>query len=271
MRSWGVLVVSVTAVLLLLACGLSSGDAAAHRSSTDTVFAEDFEGGDFAAWQDGVDPARHRIVLDSNGSQSGSHYLEVTYPSSGDGGWLTHFLPAGYDSLYVSVWVRFPEEWQGDTKLLALYGSRTDNAWSAFGQAGKCPAGTDFFAAMLVLNQSIRFYTYYPSMAREPDGVTCWGRFGDGSEHFEPASLSNATWHHIEFAVKLNTPGQSDATQTYWVDGARRGEWSGFAFRVSEILRLNAVQLTFSRTNTPGRATQHLDVDHVVVRTGKSP
>jgi len=257
---------SVTAVL---ACGLSGREtASARESSADTVFAEDFEHG-LAAWQDGVDPARHRVVLDPNGSHAGQHYLEVTYPSGGEGGWLTHFLPlkSGYDSLYVSFWVRFPENWQGDTKLLALYGSRTDNAWSAFGQAGKCPTGTDFFAAMLVYNQMIRFYSYYPDMAREPDGVTCWGRFGDGTEHVAPVTLAPATWHHIEFAVRLNTPGQTDASQVFSVDGVRRGMWSGFRFRASEVLRLNAVQLTFSRTIHQGQSTQHLDVDDIVVRS----
>ena len=261
MVSW-----SVVAAVFVVGCA-SDG---AGEGEGDTVFAEDFEAGDLAAWADGVDPARHRIVLDSNGSQSGHHYLEITYPSGGDGGWLTHFLPSSYDSLYVSLWVRFPHGWQGDTKLLALYGSRTDNAWSAFGQAGKCPSGTDFFAAMLVLNQSVRFYTYYPAMAREPDHVTCWGRFGDGSELSETAPLMDDRWHHIEFAVKLNSPGQADASQTFWVDGTRRGAWSGLAFRASEILRLNAVQLTFSRTITPGQARQHLDVDHVVVRSAKN-
>jgi hypothetical protein len=263
---------SVVATGIVVGCGSNGGGAAPARgSATDTVLAEDFEGGNLAAWQDGVDPARHRIVLDSSGSQSRDHYLEITYPSGGDGGWLTHFLPAGHDSLYVSLWVRVPQGWQGDTKLLALYGSRTDNAWSAFGQAGKCPSGTDFFAAMLVLNQTIRFYTYYPGMPLEPDGVTCWGRFGDGREMSEPAPLTADVWHHIEFAVKLNTPGQTDASQTFWVDGVRRGSWSGFAFRLSEILRLNAVQLTFSRTITQGQVTQHLDVDDLVVTSGKSP
>jgi hypothetical protein len=266
------------AALMLLGCG--SGSRGADRAPgpgretlADTVFVEDFEAGTLAAWQDGVDPARHRIVRDPKGSQSGEHYLEVTYPAGRDGGWLTHMLPSGYDSVYVSLWVRIPQSWQGDTKLIALYGSRTDNTWSAFGQAGKCPTGTDFFAAMLVLpqSQSIRFYTYYPGMPPEPDGVTCWGRFGDGSETYENAPLTAAVWHQIEFAVKLNTPGRADASQTFWVDGVRRGTWSGFGFRVDEILRLNAVQLTFSRTLTQQPTSQHVDVDHIVVKLGKGP
>jgi hypothetical protein len=238
----------------------------------DTVFVEDFESGNLAAWQDGVDPSRHRVLRDPKAAQSGSHYLDVTYPAAGDGGWLTRFLPPGYDSLYVSMWVRFPPTWKGDTKLLALYGSRTDNQWSAFGQAGKCPTGTDFFAAMLVADQTgnpgpTRFYTYYPAMASEPDGVTCWGRFGDGTETYAPLAMETGTWHHLEFWVKLNTAGQANASQTFWLDAVQRGRWSGLSFRSSAILRLNAVQLTFSRGASAAPATQNLHVDHLVVTT----
>jgi hypothetical protein len=261
---------SVLATVLLPGCGVSGS--APTRMAADTVFADDFEAGNLAAWHDGVDPTRHRIVLDQNGAQSGNHYLEVTYPAGADGGWLTRFLPRGYDSLYVSLWVRLPQSWKGDTKLVALYGSRTDNQWSAFGQAGKCPTGTDFFAAMLVFNQTVRFYTYYPAMAREPDGVTCWGRFGDGSETYTSAPMSTGVWHQVEFWVRLNTPGRADASQAFWLDGVGGGRWSGFSLRSAEILRLNAVQLTFSRGLSNGPTNEHIDVDHLVVLTSrKSP
>src|SRR3989441_11469499 len=120
------------------------------RLHVDTVFAEDFESGTLAAWPDGVDPTRQRVVTNPSFAQSGSHYLAVTYPAGRDGGWLTRFFMPGYDSLYVSYYVRFPANWQGGTKLIALYGSRTDNQWSALGKAGMCPNGRDFFTAMLV-------------------------------------------------------------------------------------------------------------------------
>ena len=240
--------------------------------SVDTVFAEDFESGNLSAWQDGVDPTRHRVVTDQSFAQSGSHYLDVTYPAGADGGWLTRFFMPGYDSLYVSYYVRFPTTWQGSTKLIAFYGSRTDNQWSAFGQAGKCPTGTDFFAAMVVTDPvgpiGTRFYSYYPTMAREPDGVTCWGRYGDGTESYvPPLGLSLGGWHHVEYWVQLNTPGQANARQTFWIDGVQRGAWSGFSFRSSSILMLNSVQLTFSSGGAP--LTEHLYVDHLVVTTGR--
>ena len=231
--------------------------------ATKSIFSDDFESGTLAAWQDGMDPARQRIVTDPKQAQSG---------------WLTHFLMPGGDSLYVSYYVRFPENWQGPTKLVALYGSRTDDQWSAFGKSGECPNGTDFFSAMLITEPGgnpgpTRFYSYYPGMAREPDGVTCWGRYGDGrntdiaAARYAPSiTLSRGSWHHIEFWVQLNTPGRADGNQTFWVDGEQWGSWPGIAFRNSAILRLNAVQLTFS-LGTGVAQTQEMYVDNLSVRT----
>ena len=268
---WSLLVAASLGVVLSMGQG-KSGTATVTVTAVvkvDTVFAEDFESGTLTAWQDGVDPTRHQVVTDRSGAQSGSHYLAVTYPAGTDGGWLTRWFMPGYDSLYASFYVRYPPTWLGGTKLLAFYGSRTDDQWSAFGKAGICPTGTDFFAAMVVTEATgnpgpTRFYTYYPAMAREPDGVTCWGRFGDGTEtYMPPLAMGAGVWHHVEFWVKLNTPGLADASQTFWIDGVQRGQWGGFSFRTSTILRLNAVQLTFSNGAAP--QTQQLYIDHLVV------
>jgi len=263
-------------LLLIGALGCGSGNPATARSGTgDTVFTDDFESGSLSAWQDGVDAARHHVVTDPSRAQSGDRYLQVTYDAGGDGGWLTHFFMPGYDSLYVSYYVRFPDDWRGGTKLLALYGSRTDDQWSAFGKAGICPTGDDFFATMLIAEVGgdpgpTRFYSYYPAMAREPDGTTCWGRYGDGAETYvEPLTLSRGTWHHVEFWVTLNAPGQKNATQNFWLDGELHGSWSGIGFRSTPRLKLNAVQLTFNRGVDGGPTAQTLDVDHLVVATAR--
>jgi hypothetical protein len=263
----------------LVACGQSSNGLTGPDQLTGVVFRDDFESGTLTAWQDGVDPSRHRIVSDATQAQSGSRYLAVTYPAGRDGGWLTRFLMPDGDSLYVSYYVRFPENWQGQTKLLALSGSRTDDRWSAFGKAGICPSGTDYFSAVLVTEPGgnpgpVRFYTYYPGMVREPDGVTCWGRYGDGSgsehrvqsaDYASSLTMSRGVWHRIEFWVQLNTPGRADGRQGFWVDGEAKGSWSGLTFRDSEILRLNAVQLSFSASGGVPQ-TQELYVDNLVVR-----
>ena len=276
---------AITAVMLASLPLLSLNQSCHTRDSVsgslqvDTVFAEDFESGTLAAWSDGADPSRQRVVTNPSFAQSGSHYLEVTYPAGGDGGWLTRFFMPGFDSLYVSYYIRFPPppNWQGGTKLLALYGARVDDQWSAAGKAGICPNGTDFFIAMIVTEQkgdpgAARFYTYYPSMAREGDGATCWGRYGDGTETYvPPLTLSPDAWHRVEFWVKLNDPGLSNASQRFWIDGVQRGTWSGFSFRRSAVLRLNSVQLSFNRGISGGPTTQTLWVDHLVVATGRQP
>jgi len=265
--------VTVTA-FLLAGLAQSCGSAAAHQGP---LFADDFESGTLAAWPDGADPSRQRVVTGPEFAQSGSHYLEVTYPAGGDGGWLTHFLMPGYDSLYVSYYVRFPPDWRGGTKLIGLYGARTDNQWSAAGKAGLCPQGTDFFIAMVVTEPTgnpgpTRFYTYYPGMPKERDGVTCWGRYGDGLEKYvPPLELSPGVWHHLEFMVNLNAPGEWNGSQWLWIDGVLRGAWSGMRFRTSPVLRLNAVQLTFNRGIAGGPTLQKLWVDNLVVATARPP
>lgn len=262
----------------LLACGGAangpSGPSALPRlSGGETLFAEDFESGTLDAWQDGVNPSRQRVVSGPD-AQSGNRYLSVTYPAGGDGGWMTRFFMPGFQSLYVSMYVRFPGSWSGGTKLIGMYGSRTDNQWSAFGKAGLCPNGTDFFDTMLVADVAgdpgpLRFYTYYPEMAREPGGEVCFGRFGDKpgqASYGSTPPLSPDVWHRLEFYVELNTPGNSDGQQVFWVDGAQGAVWPKLRLRASDILRLNAVQLSFSAT---APRPQELFVDSIEIRTAR--
>lgn len=266
---------SVLALCLLAGAGCGSRGATPPAQRGGVIFADDFESGRLAAWQDGVDTTRQHIVTDSGGAQSGRRYLAVTYVAGGDGGWLTRFFMPGYDSLYVSYYVRFPAGWQGGTKLIALYGSRTDDQWSALGKAGTCPNGTDFFATMLITEAGgnpgpTRFYTYFPAMAREADGVTCWGRYGDGTETYTPPlTLTTGAWHHVELWVRLNTPDQDNAAERFWIDGVERGRWAGFRLRTGAVLRLNAVQLTFNRGIGGGPVAEEMDVDDVQVMTAR--
>lgn len=242
-------------------------------SAIDTIFHDGFESGSLAEWDDGVDPDRHQIVSDPSFADDGSRYLEITYPPGETGGWLTRFFMPGYDSIYVSYSVRFSSGWEGNTKMLALYGSRTDDRWSAMGQAGNCPDGDDFFASMLVTEDGstgdpgpVRFYTYYPDMAREPDGSTCWGQYGDGTEsYYSPTRIEPDTWHRVEFWVRLNEIGSSDAAQRFWLDGQLRGEWEGFVLRTSDVLRLNSVQIT---ANGQAPERRYMYLDDLLVATG---
>ena len=104
-----------------------------------------------------------------------------------------------------------------------------------------------------------RFYTYYPGMAREPDGVTCWGRYGNGAgseqgvqsaDYASSLTMSRGVWHHIEFWVEINTPGRADGRQGFWIDGKPKGSWSGLAFRDSEI-QFDSAQLANRFSSIP--------------------
>jgi hypothetical protein len=233
----------------------------------DTVFAEGFESGSLAMWQDRGLPANQQVVTDGSQAHSGSRFLEITFPNGTDGGWLTRFFMPGYDSLYVRMWVRFDSNWQG-AKLFSLRGSRTDDQWSGFGNAGTCPSGSDFFSSNLTNGPAdgTLFYVYYLGMAREPDGVTCWGRnTSPSTTYYPPTTLSLGQWHQVELWIRLNTPGQIDAMQRFWLDGTLRGAWGALSFRDSSILALNSFQINASTSGAT--QTQHLDVDDILILT----
>ena len=260
--------------LLLLGCSADSATAAPGdttrveepQASTqvDTVFYDGFESGSLSLWQDGVDPAKHRVITDAALAASGQRTLRVTVPPGGDGGWLTRFFMPGYDSLFVRLRVRFDPAWTGGIKLLSLRGSRTDNQWSGFGNAGRCPNGTDFFSGNLTLSADrapgpLLFYAYYPGMPSS--GGSCWGDEGRTATYPSPnMAFSKGTWHTVEYWIKLNTPGQANSVQRLWLDGQLWGEWSGIPFRTSSILMLNSVQLNLGATTTTGGSLYFDDI-----------
>ncbi|HEX5385715.1 MAG TPA: hypothetical protein VFW66_03325 [Gemmatimonadales bacterium] len=247
----------------------------------DTIFRDDFESNTLASWDDGKDSPLHEVLADAALAHGGSHVLRMTYPAGETGGWLTRWFMPGYDSLYVRYYVRFESNWTGGTKLLRVRGSRIDDRWSAFGTAGLCPDGYQWFSTGVIAWPAkgdpgpLQLYSYYPAMAREDDGKTCWGRFGTGeATYYPPLTASRGTWHKLEYWVKLNAPDASDGAQRFWLDGVLRGEWSGIAFRKTTDLRLNSIMIDGSLTGVgapPEPVTRHLYVDDIFVATAKPP
>ena len=247
----------------------ASGTVTATAVTIDTVWAEGFESGSFAPWGDRGEPQNHAIITDAARAQSGSRFLEITYPANADGGWLTRFFMPGYDTIYVSYWMKLEPGWVGGSKMILLWGSRTDNQWSAAGTSGVCPNGTDFFKLVVTIDSAappgpVAFYTSWPAMPRESDGVTCFGRNSStGTTYTQPRSISVGTWHHVEFVAALNTPGQSNFVQKFWIDGTLRGEWTGLSVRTSTILRLNA--FTLSNSSAGVSALRRQLVDNILI------
>src|SRR5882762_6467912 len=261
-----------------VASGTTSGSPP-PAAGVETVFQEDFESGSLAVWDDRYQPANHTVITNAAGAYAGTRYLQITYPQGSDGGALSKFFLPGYSKLYVRYYVRIPANFQGGTKLLLLRGSRIVNVWSSFGVAGRCPSGSDFFLTNVVTRAQstlpLRFYSYYIGMAREADGVTCWGRYGDAVDPPTPAAsyvlpldVSRDVWHQVEFEVQLNDPALANGEQRVWLDGVLRGVWTGLRFRSTTDLRLNVLTLEASMSETPAAPqSQALFVDNILVTT----
>jgi hypothetical protein len=241
----------------------------------DTVMKEDFEASSTVnnlVWTDRGFAARQTIDSSTGAARTGQKALRIEYPQGSDGGWLTHTFPPGWDTIYVSYWVKLQSGWLGGTKLISFYGGLTTNPLSAAGKASQCPDGTQWFVATTIAEQfqgpsgptgPTRFYTYYPDMQPDASGA-CYGSPGPPGTYVQPTVLSAGAWHLIEFEVILNTPGQLNASQQLWVDDVLVGSWSGFRFRETTDLRLNAVTISASLSGGAAQ-TQYMWVDDLVV------
>jgi hypothetical protein len=261
--------------------GVSGSAAVTIASSTpttrvDTIFAENWESGSKAAWTDENSGSLHTILTDASAAHSGSRVLRVTFPAGTEPGYLQHWFMPGYDSVFVRFWFKLDPSWVGNTKLLDLAGNRIDDQWSAAGEGGRCPTGTDFFSTWLVMPTSnsndvpslLRMYTYYPGMPKQPDGVTCWGSYGltDGATYATPPALTRGVWHKAELWVKLNAIGQANGAEKYWLDGQLVGNWPNMVLRKTTDLRLNRVMLGFSHAGAgPASVPRTLYIDDLVI------
>ncbi len=241
-------------------------------ASGDTIFYDGFESGNLNAWQDGYNPSVHQVLTNASLAVSGSRLLEMTIPAGSQGNYLARFFMPGYDSIHVRMYLRYAPNWTGNTYLALVRGSRADNQWSSFGAGGQCPNGTEWFATNVTTAGTgspgtTTFYTYWFGMPKEPDNVTCWGRYGNGNEvYYNQPSMSRDQWHRVEFWVKLNTPGQLNSVQKIWVDGQLRGEWAGINFRTTTNLKLNSLTISAYADGVTGAARQ-LYYDEILITT----
>jgi hypothetical protein len=246
----------------------------------DTIFAENWESGSKGAWTDENSPSYHTIVTDASLAHSGSRVLKVSFPAGVEPGYMQHWFMPGYDSVYVRFWFKLDAGWVGNTKLLDLAGNRIDDKRSAAGEGGRCPNGTDFFSTWLVMPTSstnevpslLRLYTYYPGMPKQSDGVTCWGSYGlsDGATYSTPPALTRGVWHKAELWVKLNTIGQQNGAERYWLDGQLVATWPNMVLRNTTDLRLNRVMLGFSHAGAgPASVARTMYIDDLVILTAR--
>ncbi len=223
-------------------------------SHADVIFQDGFEKGELKDhWGDARfdDTTRLRLTTDAANVHSGKRSVEMTAKvGKGAGGHMVRWFLPGYDQVYVRWYVKFAEDFdQGNLMhLCALAGNRTDNKWSAAGQAGKKPTGTDFFVSNLEPWRAygkypppgaMNFYTYYPDMKPDKTGPYWGNQFMPE----KPFVMPRGKWVCLEMMIKVNAPGKSDGEQAFWVDGVKQGEWKGIRWRETTDLRLNSFSL----------------------------
>lgn len=211
------------------------------------VFADGFESGKLDAWGDN----RGTIEVTTQDPYEGKRCVKfIGEQGQGEGAHIVKWFMPGYDEIAVKWAVKFADDFdQGvHMHLCAVGGNRTDNKYSSMGQAGKKPTGTDFFVTNLEpwsdwgrnpKPGQLMFYSYWPDMKKSPDGMY----WGNNLLSNPPIMVPRGKWVVMSLWIKLNTPGQKNGEQAFWMDGKLGGHWKDMQFRTTEILRLNSLSL----------------------------
>jgi hypothetical protein len=215
----------------------------------EVVFADDFESGNLDRWDDdSVMDDPQRLRLSEEAAYRGRYGVEITaLPGSGAGAKLNKWFYPGYDQVHVRWYCRFAEDFdQGNHMHFShLLANRADNRYSAFGQAGKKPAGDDFFTTGLEpwrdwgqhsAPGEMMLYTYHMDMPIDAKMGQYWGEMMRSETPFVP---ERGRWYCMEMMLKANTPGEADGAQAFWVDGVLLGRFEGIRWRDTLALKIN--------------------------------
>jgi hypothetical protein len=234
------------------------------------ILQDDFERGTLDRWEQVPNTGRYGVSMDRRRVKSGTHSLQVRYTTTNSYGVLTHWFMPGFEELYVKFSVMFEDGFVNPgMHFFVLAGNRTDNRSSATARAGVKPNGRDFFYAGLDPEYDPRdptlrpfhFYTYWPDMSCCSDMSCCYGnRFYQTSPK---RPLIGGDWHEVVVHIKLNTPGESDGSQTLWIDGEKKIDVQNLRWRTTMDLRLN--QIRFDNWMAAGPKTESIWVDDVTV------
>jgi hypothetical protein len=240
-------------------------------AQSEQVFADGFESGKLDAWGDN----RGTIEFTAQDPYEGKTCVKFTGEvGQGEGAHIVKWFMPGYDEIAIKWAVKFADDFdQGNhMHLCAVGGNRTDNKWSSMGKAGKQPNGKDFFVTNLEPWSDwgrnpkpgrLMFYSYWPDMKKSPDGMY----WGNNLPSDPPIMVPRGKWVVMSLWIKLNTPGQNDGEQAFWMDGRLGGHWKGMRFRDSHDLKLNSFSLDLYIHDS--KKVNRVWFDEVIVSTKK--
>ncbi len=255
------------------------------------IFCHDFEApdsDDFGRYWDDIYGAGNRMFLRSENPRgiAGGHSLRLQIAND-DEEPLAQGVTAGpkkflgrevdWEVIYYRRYMRFGADFhQGNFMhlggLSATHPSRYP--WGCMGGAGRRPRGDQCFSSNLEPWSDYGrhpwpgawgFYSYYYRMYMDcghPGPDDC---YGDMFAPARPDLISRGEWHDFEMSIDPGTPGLADGSQTFWIDGRKVYTASGIPWRTAADLRVNQAGLYLYIHHNPGRTTNTLDVDNVVL------
>jgi uncharacterized protein YjdB len=243
----------------------SAGSGPQPGPTATIVFQDGFESGDLSSWTQSPNTGRYSVTTNAARVQSGTRSLQTLYSPTNTYGAITRWFMPGYDEIYVKFYVMFEEQFEHSMHFLTIAGNRIDDPSSASGRAGVVPNGTDFFYAGLdpasppnvMALTPFSFYTYYPDM------TCCYGnRFYQIAPAMTPLG---GEWQEVVMHIKLNTLGQSNGSQTLWINGVKKIDVQNMRWRTTTDLTLN--QIRFDNWMNTGDVSriQHVWLDDLIV------
>ena len=243
--------------------GSSTGSGAPQPGATDTiVFQEGFESGNYSSWTQKPASDRYSISSDPTRVHSGGYSLQVLYTPTDLYGELVRWFMPGYDEIYVKFYVMFEEGFDHGPHFVVVCGNNINDSGSCFGKAAVVPNGSDFFYAGIDPDYNgtevllpLSYYTYWPDMS------CCYGnRFYQTAPQIP---LVGGQWQEVVYHIKLNTPGQSNGSQTLWVNGVKKIDMQNMRWRTTTDLRANMLRL--DNWTSYVTKTEHLWMDDITV------
>lgn len=258
------LVTTVTATTVTLAAErLPEGAGLAGKYPGDrglakdpaVIFADDFESGDLAKWDDKSGSIAVTDEKPHGGAKCATAPMEK---GKNHGGEAKKWFAPGADRVFVRTYVKFSSDYQYVHHFLTLLASPPGDRWRPFGKAGLEPDGTYFSTGMepwFAWGKNpppgeLTFYSYFVGMEPDRKMNKFWGNefFPAGPQRGQAASDQRVvpkldTWQCWEFMVQANTPGQADGRQAMWLNGKKVGEFGGIRWRVDPAVKVNCFWL----------------------------
>jgi hypothetical protein len=219
------------------------------------IFADDFESGDLARWDDKSGSITVTDEKPHGGAKCAAAPMER---GKNHGGEAKKWFMPGADRVFARAYVKFSADYQYDHHFLTLLANPPTNRWGAFGKAGLKPDGTYFSTGMEPAfawgkNPSpgeVNLYAYFMDMEIDPKMNKYWGNgfFPPGPGKGQAASANRVlpkldTWQCWEFMIQANTPGKADGRQAMWLDGKLAGDFPGIRWRDDAAVKVNCFWL----------------------------